>query len=64
MTLVGRHRPGGRSAKRYVKKDQGLSWEDVEYSDKSQAVSVRKEMEALFKKEFQASQTNGVNGVH
>ncbi|KAI0145466.1 SAF domain-containing protein [Xylariaceae sp. FL1272] len=50
--------------KRDVKKDQGLSWDDVEYSDKSQAVAVRKEMEALFKKEFAASQTNGVNGVH
>ena len=53
--------------KRNVKKDQGLSWEDVEYSDKSQAVAVRKEMEALFKKEFEAKKvgpTNGVNGNH
>ncbi|KAI1256076.1 hypothetical protein MGN70_002237 [Eutypa lata] len=53
--------------KKDVKKDQGLSWGDVEYSSKSQAISVRKEMEALFKKEFEAkkaSQPNGVNGTH
>ncbi|KAH8649071.1 SAF domain-containing protein [Xylariales sp. PMI_506] len=50
--------------KRDVKKDQGLSWDDVEYSDKSQAVAVRKEMEAIFKKEFAASQATKVNGVH
>ncbi|KAH8888523.1 SAF domain-containing protein [Thozetella sp. PMI_491] len=53
--------------KRDVKKDQGLSWDDVEYSDKAQAVAVRKEMEAIFKKEFLArtnGKANGVNGVH
>ncbi|EMR71856.1 putative saf domain-containing protein [Eutypa lata UCREL1] len=53
--------------KKDVKKDQGLSWGDVEYSSKSQAISVRKEMEALFKKEFEAmkaAQPNGVNGTH
>ncbi|KAI0015299.1 SAF domain-containing protein [Xylariomycetidae sp. FL0641] len=48
--------------KKDVKKDQGLSWADVEYSDKTQAVAVRKEMEALFKKEFEAGKTNGING--
>ncbi len=52
--------------KRDVKKDQGLSWQDVEYSDKAQAVSVRKQMEALFRKEFGATngKANGVNGIH
>ena len=50
--------------KRDIKKDQGLSWADVEYSADAQAVSVRKEMEAIFKKEFAAKKTNGVNGAH
>ncbi|KAK6206613.1 hypothetical protein LQW54_007565 [Pestalotiopsis sp. IQ-011] len=49
-----------------IKKDQGLSWDDIEYSKKSQAVAVRKEMEAIFKKEFslKSSKANGINGVH
>ncbi|KAK3081163.1 hypothetical protein LTS18_009561 [Coniosporium uncinatum] len=53
-----------------VKQGQGLSWSDIEYSEKSQAVQVRREMEALFRKEFgsKKSQTNGtsngVNGTH
>lgn len=53
--------------KRSVKKDQGLSWDDIEYDEAaSQAVSVRKEMEAIFKKEFKAKKTNGngINGTH
>ncbi|KAK6083407.1 saf domain-containing protein [Seiridium cupressi] len=50
-----------------VKKDQGLSWDDIEYSEKSQAVAVRKEMESIFKQEFAAkkpSKANGINGAH
>lgn len=58
----------GLVLKRDVKKDQGLSWQDVEWSDKSQAVAVRREMEALFRKEFQTrkanGKANGVNGVN
>lgn len=52
--------------KKDIKKDQGLSWDDVEYSEKSQAVAVRKEMEAIFKKEFalKSGKSNGVNGIH
>ncbi|KAI1322592.1 SAF domain-containing protein [Xylariaceae sp. FL0255] len=53
--------------KRDVKKDQGLRWEDVEYSVNSQAISVRREMEGIYRKEFVAAKTfmtNGVNGVH
>lgn len=50
--------------KRDVKKDQGLSWEDIEYTETAQAVAVRKEMEAMFKKEFSAKKANGVNGVN
>lgn len=43
-----------------VKKGQGLSWKDVEYSEKAQAVSVRREMEEVFRKEMH-SKVNGVN---
>jgi predicted homoserine dehydrogenase-like protein len=42
----------GVKVKREIKKGQGLSWEDVEYNEKSQAVAVRKEMEDLFRSEF------------
>ena len=38
-----------------VKKDQKLSWQDVEFSEKNQAVSVRREMETLFREEFAGS---------
>lgn len=50
--------------KRAVKKDQRLSWQDIEYTASAQAVSVRKEMEIIFKKEFEAKKLNGVNGVN
>ena len=41
----------GLVLKKHVKKDQKLSWEDVDYSETSQAVAVRKEMESIFSKE-------------
>lgn len=47
-----------------VKKDQRLSWADVEYSDKAQVVSVRKEMEALFKKDFACKKFNVADGAN
>ncbi|OAL48535.1 SAF domain-containing protein [Pyrenochaeta sp. DS3sAY3a] len=56
--------------KRDVKKDQGLSWEDVEYSNTSPAIAFRREMESVYRKEFQAAGrlggngAEGVNGVH
>jgi predicted homoserine dehydrogenase-like protein len=56
--------------KRDIKQGEKLSWSDVEWSEKSQAVAVRREMEALFRKEFAAQGkkvnglTNGTNGVH
>ncbi|OJJ03889.1 hypothetical protein ASPVEDRAFT_762879 [Aspergillus versicolor CBS 583.65] len=53
----------GWMLKRSVKKDQALSWEDIEYTETAPAVSVRREMEAIFKNEFQAK-ANGVNGTH
>jgi predicted homoserine dehydrogenase-like protein len=53
--------------KRDVKEGEGLSWRDVEYNEKSQAVAVRREMESVFAEEFKAAkgkQSNGVKGVH
>jgi predicted homoserine dehydrogenase-like protein len=60
--------------KKDIKKGQGLSWQDVEYSEKSQAVQIRREMEAIYRKEFTAAgkigktngvaKTNGVNGTN
>ncbi|KXH24974.1 hypothetical protein CSAL01_12388 [Colletotrichum salicis] len=47
-----------------VQKDHGLTWQDVEYSEKTQAVAIRKEMEAMFKQEFQAQKSGGVNGLN
>ncbi|USW50172.1 Putative SAF domain, NAD(P)-binding domain superfamily [Septoria linicola] len=47
-----------------VKQGQGLSWQDVEYSDKSQAVAIRREMEALFRTEFDNAKKGAVNGVN
>ena len=58
----------GLVLKRSVKKDQGLSWHDVEWASlDSQVVNVRKEMEDVYRKEF-AARPNGVtkmksNGV-
>lgn len=42
----------GLVLKKDVKKDQGLSWQDVEWSVKTQAVAVRREMEEVYRKEF------------
>jgi predicted homoserine dehydrogenase-like protein len=48
-----------------VKKDQGLSWKDVEWSLKTQAVAVRREMEDIYRKEFATQTQNGAsNGVN
>ncbi|KAI7232136.1 hypothetical protein KC330_g6059 [Hortaea werneckii] len=58
----------GLVLKEDVKQGQGLSWQHVEWSEKSQAVSVRREMEALFREEMMGKQKNGikttVNGVN
>ena len=35
-----------------VRKDQKLSWRDVECSEENQAVAIRREMEGMFSKEF------------
>lgn len=50
--------------KKPVKKDQRLSWDDIEFTEKAQAVAIRKEMEALFKAEFNSKKVNGVHGTH
>lgn len=56
----------GLKLKNDIKQGKGLSWDDVEYSEKSQAVAVRREMEAIFRKEFQAAKgaANVTNGAH
>ena len=56
----------GLKLKNDIKQGQGLSWKDVEYSEKTQVVAVRREMEAIFRKEFQAAKgvANGSNGAH
>jgi len=51
----------GLVLKREVKKDHGLSWQDVEFSEQNQAVAVRREMEDIFRKEFDAEKR--VDGV-
>lgn len=55
----------GITLKNDIKQGQGLSWKDVEYSDKTQSVSIRREMEELYRKEFATFQSgsNGVNGT-
>ena len=55
----------GLVLKNNIKQGQGLSWKDVEYSEKNQAVAVRREMEDIFRKEFEAAKgnANGVNGA-
>ncbi|KAH8657546.1 putative homoserine dehydrogenase [Tricladium varicosporioides] len=45
-----------------IKKGEYVSWKDVEYSVSAQAVKIRKEMESLYRKEFNISSSNGVNG--
>lgn len=45
-----------------IKQGQGLSWRDIEYDEKNQAVAVRREMESSFKKEFDAKR-KGVGAV-
>ncbi|KAL5371120.1 hypothetical protein DPSP01_014478 [Paraphaeosphaeria sporulosa] len=42
----------GLVLKRDVGKDQALSWKDVEFSEKNQAVAVRQEMESIYRKEL------------
>lgn len=49
---------------RDVAKDQGLSWQDVDFSDQSQAVAVRREMEALFREEFKQAGKSATNGAN
>jgi predicted homoserine dehydrogenase-like protein len=42
----------GVTLKRDVRQGQGLSWRDIEYSETSQAVKIRREMENVFRMEF------------
>ena len=51
----------GMTLKTNVEQGQGLSWKDVEYDEKAQAVAVRRDMEAKYRDEFakRKSQANG-----
>lgn len=42
----------GIMLKKDIEQGQGLSWADVQFDESVQAVAVRREMEALFRKEF------------
>lgn len=55
----------GLVLKKDVKKDEKLSWNDVKFSEKTQVVAVRREMEEVFRKEL-IHKSNGTktNGVH
>lgn len=51
--------------RRDIGKDQGLSWDDIECSaQSSQALAVRREMEAIFRNEFEKKKAGTVNGKH
>lgn len=57
----------GLKLNRDIGKDEGLSWRDVEFSEKAQVVSIRRQMEATFREEFAADgkvAANGIDGVH
>lgn len=57
----------GFTLKKDKKQGEGLSWQDVEFDEKSQAVKIRREMEDVFRKEFGTkgkSSANGANGSH
>jgi predicted homoserine dehydrogenase-like protein len=53
----------GLMLKNDVQKAKGLSWRDVEFSEKSQAVAVRRETEEYYRKEFAGGHSNGANGA-
>lgn len=56
----------GFTLKKDIKQGHGLSWQDVEFDEGGQAVRIRREMEAMYRKEFAAKGkgVNGVNGVN
>jgi len=56
----------GLVLKKDAKKDQRLSWQNVEWSLETQVVAVRREMEDIYRQEFASrkSKTNGTNGTN
>lgn len=52
----------GLKLKRDIKRDEGISWADVEFDEKAQAVAVRREMEAVFREELGVKVEKHVNG--
>lgn len=53
----------GLVLKKAIKKGQPLSWKDVEYDEKAQAVAFRREMERLFRKQFASPTSGGIRSV-
>jgi predicted homoserine dehydrogenase-like protein len=54
----------GLKIKRAVGKDRKVTWDDVEFSEKSLAVKVRREMEESFRQEFSREEGRPIlNGV-
>lgn len=52
----------GFTLKRDIRQGEGISWRDVDFDEKSQAVKIRREMEAMYREEF-GMRVKGVNGV-
>jgi predicted homoserine dehydrogenase-like protein len=48
----------GLVLKRDVRQGEGLSWQHVDWSEKSQVIAVRREMEAIYREEFRAALEN------
>lgn len=53
----------GLVLKKAIKKGQPLSWKDVEYDEKAQAVAFRRDMERLFRKQFASPTSGGIRSV-
>jgi predicted homoserine dehydrogenase-like protein len=54
----------GVRLKKDVRKDQGLSWADIEFSEESQVVAIRRQMEAIFRQEMAGKKTKEANQVN
>lgn len=53
----------GLKLKRDIAKDGGLSWNDVEFLEKSQVVAVRRQMEVMFRERFAVEEKHPAAGV-
>lgn len=53
----------GLILKRQIRKDEKISWQDVEYSETNQAVAVGREMEAIFRRELSTTKAKSSIGA-